>query len=72
MSAELPESGSKEVKKSSDKNPLETPLLTNKNVPFEFTDKMLEDDFDEVYRNYPLTEDTTCGISVFRGRILQK
>lgn len=40
--------------------------------PFEFTDKMLEDDFDEVYRDYPLNDDTTCGYGFLRGKILQK
>lgn len=40
--------------------------------PFEFTDKMLEDDFDEVYRNYPLNDDTSCGIGFLRGSLLQK
>ena len=40
--------------------------------PMEFTEKMLEADFEEVYRNYPLTEDTTCGLGFLRGRLLQK
>ena len=39
--------------------------------PLIFTEKMLEADFDEVYRNYPLTDDTTCGIGFIRGKCLQ-
>lgn len=40
--------------------------------PFELTDKMLEDDFDTVYRDYPLPEEATCGYGIFRGSFLQK
>jgi hypothetical protein len=39
--------------------------------PLIFTDKMLEADFDEVYRNYPLNEDTQCGIGFIKGKCLQ-
>ena len=39
---------------------------------FEITDKMLDDDFEEVFRNYPLNDDTTCGCGLFRGSFLQK
>lgn len=39
--------------------------------PLLFTEKMLESDFDEVYRNYPLNEDTQCGIGFVRGKCLQ-
>jgi hypothetical protein len=38
----------------------------------EINDKMLEDDFEKVYKNYPLNEDTTCGFCWFRGSFLQK
>lgn len=41
----------------------------SKNV---FTDKMLEEDFDDIYKNYPLTEDTTCGFGFIKGKFLQK
>ncbi|CAG9800804.1 unnamed protein product [Chironomus riparius] len=40
--------------------------------PFEFSDKMLEDDFEEVYRKYPLNDDTSCGIGFLRGSVMQK
>lgn len=49
----------------------EVPLVDS-NSPFIFTDKMLEEDFDELYRKYPLTDDTTCGLGFVRGRFLQK
>lgn len=49
----------------------EQPLM-DKQHPVVFTDKMLEQDFDEIYKNYPLTEDTTCGIGFIKGRLLQK
>ena len=39
--------------------------------PLIFTEKMLEADFDEIYQNYPLTDDTTCGIGFIRGKCLQ-
>jgi hypothetical protein len=39
--------------------------------PLVFTEKMLEADFDEVYRQYPLNEDTECGIGFIRGKCLQ-
>jgi hypothetical protein len=39
--------------------------------PLIFTDKMLEADFDEVFRAYPLSEDTTCGIGFLRGKCMQ-
>lgn len=45
------------------KNPEESPLV--------FTEKLLEADFDEVYRQYPLSEDTSCGIGFLRGKCLQ-
>lgn len=45
------------------KNPEESPLI--------FTEKMLEADFDEVYRQYPLNDDTSCGFGFVRGKWLQ-
>lgn len=45
------------------KNPEESPLV--------FTEKLLDADFDDVYRQYPLSEDTSCGIGYFRGKYLQ-
>ncbi|XP_070501306.1 solute carrier organic anion transporter family member 74D-like [Chironomus tepperi] len=44
---------------------------SSKKAKFEITDQMLEDDFEEVYKNYPLNEDTTCGFGFFRGSFLQ-
>lgn len=44
---------------------------TAEESPLMITDKMLEADFDEVYRNYPLNEDTTCGFGFLRGKCLQ-
>lgn len=58
----MPEKNGKNQEKTLD------PLLK----PFEFTDKILEDDFEEVYRNYPLNDDTSCGIGFLRGTWLQK
>lgn len=49
----------------------EQPLM-EKSSPLIFTDKLLEEDFEEIYKNYPLTDDTTCGFGFFRGPILQK
>lgn len=39
--------------------------------PLVFTEKLLDSDFDEVYRQYQITEDTTCGFGFFRGKWLQ-
>lgn len=39
--------------------------------PLIFTEKMLEADFDEVYRQYPLNEDTSCGFGFIRGKWMQ-
>jgi len=39
---------------------------------FELTDKMLDDDFEEAFKNYPLNDDTTCGFGRFRGSFLQR
>lgn len=39
--------------------------------PLIFTEKLLESDFDEVYKQYPLSEDTRCGIGLFRGEWMQ-
>lgn len=40
-------------------------------IPLIFTEKMLEADFDDVYRNYPLNEDTSCGFGFVKGKWLQ-
>lgn len=37
-----------------------------------FTDKMLEEDFDELYKKFPLSDDTRCGYGIFQGPFLQK
>lgn len=50
---------------------VEQPLMDKKST-FDFSDKLLEEDFEEIYRNYPLSEDTRCGIGIFRGPVLQK
>jgi hypothetical protein len=65
MSEKLPELS--QEKKT--QNGLEAPLL---NSPFDLSDKMLEAEFDEVYRNYPISDDTSCGLGFLRGKILQK
>jgi len=41
-------------------------------VPLILTDKMLEADFDEVFKDYPLTQETSCGFGYFRGKLMQK
>lgn len=49
--------------------------VKKKNVQYEllnFTDKMLEtDNFDEVFKSYPTTEDTKCGFGLVQGAWLQ-
>lgn len=40
--------------------------------PLMLTDKMLEADFDEVFRQIPINDDTACGIGFIRGKFLQK
>lgn len=39
--------------------------------PLIFTEKMLEADFDDVYRQYPLDDDTKCGFGFIRGKCMQ-
>lgn len=39
--------------------------------PLIFTEKLLECDFDEVYNQYPLSEETRCGFGFFRGQWMQ-
>lgn len=41
---------------------------------FDYTEieKMLPEQFDDLYETLPLTEDTTCGIWFIRGAIWQK
>lgn len=72
MSSKLPPDQNGSEKKQ---NPLETPLLASNTYPqFDFSDeKMLEEEnFEDVYRKYPLTDDTMCGFGSFRGGLLQK
>lgn len=42
--------------------------------PFDYAEieQMLPEQFDDLYRTLPLTEDTTCGIWMFKGAWLQK
>jgi hypothetical protein len=35
-------------------------------------EKMLVEDFDELFKNMPITDDTRCGIGFLNGRFLQK
>lgn len=39
--------------------------------PLVFTEKLLESEFDEVFRQYPLTDSTTCGFGFLRGKCMQ-
>lgn len=39
--------------------------------PLIFTEKMLEADFDDVFRQYPLNDDTKCGYGFIRGKFMQ-
>lgn len=39
--------------------------------PLIFTEKLLDCDFDEVYNQYPLSEDTKCGIGFIHGQWMQ-
>lgn len=55
MSEKLPEKDGKETEES----------------PLVFTEKMLEGDFDDVFRQYPLTEDTQCGFGFLQGKCMQ-
>lgn len=57
MSEKMPEENTKA------KSPEELPLV--------FTEKLLEADFDEVFRQYPRSKDTSCGIGFIRGKCLQ-
>lgn len=35
-------------------------------------ERMPSAEFDDLYRTYPLTEDTTCGFWIFQGSFMQK
>lgn len=35
-------------------------------------EKMLPEKFDELYKTFPLTDETTCGLWRFRGDLWQK
>jgi hypothetical protein len=48
------------------------PLISEEKSPFNLTDEMLNKDFEEVYRNYPFNDDTSCGIGFLRNSFLQK
>lgn len=41
---------------------------------FDYTEieRMLPENFDDLYHTLPLTEDTTCGLWIFKGDLLQK
>lgn len=41
---------------------------------FDYTEieKMLPEQFDDLFKTLPLTEETTCGIWFIRGRLWQK
>ena len=59
---------------NSDEKPREKPKVSiEEDSPLIFTDKMLQDDndFEELYRKFPLTEDTTCGLGFLRGEFMQ-
>lgn len=49
--------------------------VNKKHVQYEllnFTENMLETEkFDEVFKSYPVTEDTKCGFGLFQGSWLQ-
>lgn len=34
--------------------------------------KLLEKDFEELFKKTPITEDTQCGYSIFTGKLLQR
>lgn len=35
-------------------------------------EKMLEEDFDELFKNIAVTDDTRCGIGFLHGKFLQR
>lgn len=47
---------------------------TKSDETFDYTEieKMLPEKFDELYKTFPLTEETTCGLWIFRGNLWQK
>lgn len=51
------------------------PKKRNKNEgSFDYTEieQMLPEQFDKLFKTLPLTEETTCGIWIFKGELLQK
>lgn len=41
---------------------------------FDYTgiERMRSEEFDDLYQTYPLTDETTCGLWIFRGKLMQK
>lgn len=39
---------------------------------YEAIERMPSAEFDDLYRTYPLTEETTCGFWIFQGSLMQK
>lgn len=53
----------------------EKPKKRNKNEnQFDYAEiqQMLPDQFDDLYKTLPITEDTTCGLWIFKGEFFQK
>jgi hypothetical protein len=53
----------------------EKPKKRNKNVnQFDYAEiqQMLPEQFDDLYKTLPITEDTTCGLWIFKGDFFQK
>lgn len=71
-SLEKREENQKILKKMAEKLPSENGKVKNsEDSPLIFTEKLLDADFDEVYRQYPLNEDTSCGLGFVQGKCLQ-
>lgn len=55
---------------------VEEPIKRRKNHDEQFDyaeiQKMLPEQFDDLYKTLPLTDDTTCGLGIFKGGWLQK
>lgn len=54
-----------------EKLPVENGKSKSEIAPLIFTEKLLEAEFDDVFRQYPLTEDTKCGFGFIQGKCLQ-
>lgn len=53
----------------------EKPRKRNKNEnQFDYGEiqKMLPEQFDDLYKTLPITKDTTCGLWIFKGELFQK